>query len=59
MLPCLTSDPETYEKEPTFIFHSEYFGVLNVEIGKEMTKLRIFTFFEVTGGHLEVMVWQA
>ena len=26
-------DPETCEGEPTFIFHSEHFSVLNVEIG--------------------------
>ena len=32
-LPSLTSDPETCEEEPTFIFYSEYFGVLNFEIG--------------------------
>ena len=38
-LPCLTSDPETHEEEPTFIVHSKYFGVLNVEIGQKMTKL--------------------
>ena len=32
-LPSLTSDPKKYAWEPTFIFDSEYFGVLNVEIG--------------------------
>ena len=32
-LPTSTSDPETCEKEPTFIFDFEHFGVLNVEIG--------------------------
>ena len=26
-------------REPTFIFYSEYFGVLNVEIGQKMAKL--------------------
>ena len=44
-------------REPTFIFYFEYFGVLNVEIGKEMGKLRISAVFEVSGGHLEVMIW--
>ena len=29
----LTSDPEKCAGEPTFIFDSEHFGVLNVEIG--------------------------
>ena len=38
-LPSLTSDPEKCEGEPTFIFDFEHFGVLNVEIGKEMAKL--------------------
>ena len=32
-LPSLTSDPEKCAGEPTFIFYSEHFGVLNVEIG--------------------------
>ena len=32
-LPSLTSDPKKCEGEPTFIFHSEHFDVLNVEIG--------------------------
>ena len=31
-LPCLTSNPETCEEEPTFIFYSEHYDVLNVEI---------------------------
>ena len=38
-VPCLTSDPETCEKEPTFKFHSDHFGALNIEIGSEMAKL--------------------
>ena len=28
--------------------YSEYFGVLNVEIGKEMAKLRILAVYEVS-----------
>ena len=32
-LPSLTSDPEKCEGEPTFIFDSEHFDVLSVEIG--------------------------
>ena len=38
-LPSLTSNPEKCEKEPTFIFDFEHFGVLNVEIGQKMAKL--------------------
>ena len=56
-LPCLTSDLETYAREPTFIFNSEQFDVLNVEIGPKMAKLRILKVYEVSGGHLEVRVW--
>ena len=32
-LPSLTSDPKKCEGEPTFIFYSEHFDVLDVEIG--------------------------
>ena len=32
-LPASKSDPEKCGGEPTFIFDSEYFGVLNDEIG--------------------------
>ena len=49
MYSMCASDPETCSEEPTLIFHSEYFGVLNVEIGKEMGKLRILTVYEVSG----------
>jgi len=58
-LPCLTSDPEKYEREPTFISNSEQFDVLNVEIGPKTAKLRISKVYEVSGGHLEVRAWQA
>ena len=30
-LPCLTSDPQKCEGEPTFIFYPKLFGVLNIK----------------------------
>ena len=56
-MPKIKNKCELRERESTFIFDFEYFGVLNVEIGEKMAKLRIFTFYEVSVGHLEVMVW--
>ena len=32
-VPCLTSDPEKCEQEPTFMFNPKLFGILNIEIG--------------------------
>jgi len=57
-LPCLTSDLETYEREPIFILNFGQFDELNVEIDLKMAKLCISTVYEVSGGQLEVMVWQ-
>ena len=38
-LPCLTSDLETYEREPIFILNFGQFDELNVEIDLKMAKL--------------------